>query len=480
MILRSFFFVLLFVFAFQMPASLRGDEHTEIEKLIKASKTRAALVKQVQKAVVHIKVEKIIKGRGGQFEFNNPYELFNEEFFERFFPEINPHRQPRERKQEGLGSGSIINDNGYILTNHHVVGDADKITVKMYDGKEWEAKLVGTDPQSDIAVIKIERKNVPVLSMGNSDDIDVGESVIAIGNPFGLTQTVTFGIVSAKGRSNIGITDYEDFIQTDAAINPGNSGGPLINLRGEIIAVNTAIVTRSGGYQGVGFAVPINMARRIMNDLIESGTVSRGWLGVSIQDITPELASAFRLEGTEGSLITGVMPGTPAEKYGIQKGDVIIKINDTSIRDSNHLRHEIANARANATVRLSLIREGRRRQLTIKLGERPSDLSAATQEVPPQAESRLGLSVQNITPELAERLGYKQNAGVVVSRVEPGSPAASAGIRPGMVIQEVNKKPVSTTREFNQSLQDIDLKEGVLMLILSRQGTRYVYLKSEE
>ena len=260
----------------------------DLEQMIRSSKTRAALVQNVQKAVVHIKVEKIVRGYDGR-SLNNPMDLYNDEFFRRFFPELNPPKnnqqreQPnREFRQRGMGSGSIIDSEGYILTNHHVVGVADRIIVVMYDGEEKDAKLVGTDPESDIAVIKIEGNGLPVLPMGDSEKILVGEDVIAVGNPFGLIQTVTYGIVSAKGRSNVGINEYENFIQTDAAINPGNSGGPLVNLRGEIVGVNSAIFSQSGGYQGIGFAVPINMASKIMKDLIDKGSVSRGWLGVGI------------------------------------------------------------------------------------------------------------------------------------------------------------------------------------------------------
>ena len=249
----------------------------DLEQMIRSSKTRAALVQNVQKAVVHIKVEKIVRGSDGR-SFNNPMDLYNDEFFRRFFPELNPPKnnqqreQPnREFRQRGMGSGSIIDSEGYILTNHHVVGLADRIIVVMYDGEEKDAKIVGTDPESDIAVIKIEGNGLPVLPMGDSEKILVGEDVIAVGNPFGLIQTVTYGIVSAKGRSNVGINEYENFIQTDAAINPGNSGGPLGNLRGEIVGVNRAIFSQSGGYQGIGFAVPINMASKIMRDLIDKG-----------------------------------------------------------------------------------------------------------------------------------------------------------------------------------------------------------------
>ena len=352
----------------------------DLEQMIRGSKTRAALVQNVQKAVVHIKVEKIVRSSDGR-SFNNPMDLYNDEFFRRFFPELNPPKnnqqreQPnREFRQRGMGSGSIIDSEGYILTNHHVVGEADRIIVVMHDGEEKDAKLVGTDPESDIAVIKIEGDGLPVLPMGDSEKILVGEDVIAVGNPFGLIQTVTYGIVSAKGRSNMGINEYENFIQTDAAINPGNSGGPLVNLRGEIVGVNSAIFSQSGGYQGIGFAVPINMASKIMKDLIDKGSVSRGWLGVGIQDVSQDLAKAFKLKNTKGSLITAVMEDTPAQRAGMLKGDVVVRINDKLIQNSNHLRNEIANAGAFTEIDLELIREGKSINIKLKLDERPQNV----------------------------------------------------------------------------------------------------------
>ena len=371
-----------FIF-FNIPGFSQNTE--DLESMLKGSRTRAILVKNVQKAVVHIKVEKIMDSTDSQY-FNNPLDLYNDEFFRRFFPDLRPPRnqQPkrnqnpkRQFRQEGMGSGSIVDSNGYILTNHHVVGEADRILVILFDGTEKEAELVGTDPESDIAVVKISGNDLPVLPIGNSDEILVGEDVIAVGNPFGLIQTVTYGIVSAKGRSNVGINEYENFIQTDAAINPGNSGGPLVSLRGEIVGVNSAIFSRSGGYQGIGFAVPINMARKIMRDLIEKGSVSRGWLGVGIQDVSQDLAKEFQLENTKGSLITGVMEGTPAQKAGIRKGDVVIRINEKVIIDSNHLRNEVANAGAFKEIQMEIIRNGESIFINLELGERPKRLNQA-------------------------------------------------------------------------------------------------------
>jgi len=463
-------------------SSVQAQSKDDLQALIRASKTRAALVQNVQKAVVHIKVEKEITNTGRNTP-NNPLDLYNDEFFERFFPGMRPPRgRGNDRfRQEGMGSGSIVRSDGYILTNHHVVGEADKIIVQLFDGNELEAKLIGTDPESDISVIKVDGQDMHVLSMGDSTEILVGESVIAVGNPFGLTQTVTFGIVSAKGRTGIGITEYEDFIQTDAAINPGNSGGPLINLEGKIVGVNTAIFTRSGGYQGIGFAVPINMARRIMNDLIDEGRVSRGWLGVGIQDVTPELAKAFRLKDNKGTLITGVMSGTPAEKAGLQKGDVVLKLNGEIVENSNALRNEIADARADATVELELVRNGTPMRMMVTLDERPKQPSRMTiPQEPPTPTPQLGFSVQELTPEMAERLGYTQvQGGVVITEVEPDSSASEAGLRAGMLVIEMDRQNIVNLADFRRVGSELSLQDGILLLVRTQQGSQYIFVQGD-
>jgi len=420
---------------------------------------------------------------------NNPMDLYNDKFFRRFFPELRPPKNQRQKnrqnpnrqfRQQGMGSGSIIDSKGYILTNHHVVGEADRILVILYDGTEKEAKLVGTDPETDIAVVKIEGNGLPVLPMGNSDEILVGEDVIAVGNPFGLIQTVTYGIISAKGRSNVGINEYENFIQTDAAINPGNSGGPLVSLRGEIIGVNSAIFTRSGGYQGIGFAVPINMARKIMRDLIDKGTVSRGWLGVGIQNVSHDLAQAFQLDNTKGSLITGVMPDTPAKKAGMRKGDVVIRINEKSIRDSNHLRNEIANAGAFADIEIELIRDGKSVIIQLKLDERPRKLGqikVAPQPVPTiEQVEMLGMIVEELTEKTAKQLGIETGSGIVIVEVKPGSPAEKTGLLPGMIVQEVERHAIANLSIFKELVSEMDPEKGILLLITSAKGSRYIFL----
>ena len=426
-----------------------------MDPFIQASEARAELVQSVQKSVVHIKVERKLVNVMGPFQ-----------------------NQPR---QEGSGSGAIVRSDGYILTNHHVVGEADKITVQLYDGQELKARLIGTDPATDISVIKIEGEDMPILQMGNSDNILVGESVIAIGNPFGLSHTVTFGIVSAKGRTGMGIAEYEDFIQTDAAINPGNSGGPLVDLEGKIVGVNTAIFSRSGGYQGIGFAVPINMALRVMTELIENGQVSRGWLGVGIQDMTPELAKAFGLDQAKGSLVTGVMPGTPAEKAGLQKGDAILRLNGSTIENSNGLRNLIAEARADAKVDLDLVRNKVPMTLSVRLDERPkqsgqADANSATKSPSPE----LGFAVQELTPEMAQRLGYETTqSGIVITVVKPDSPAFNGGLRAGMMIVEMNRQSINSMADFQRGARDISTEDSVLLLVSTPQGSRYLFLQAD-
>ena len=429
-----------------------SESNPFMDPLIEASKARAELVQSVQKSVVHIKVEQKLVNVVGPFQ-----------------------NQPR---QEGSGSGAIVRSDGYILTNHHVVGEADKISVQLYDGQELKARLIGTDPATDISVIKIEGKNMPVLPMGNSNNILVGESVIVIGNPFGLSHTVTFGIVSAKGRTGMGIAEYEDFIQTDAAINPGNSGGPLVDLEGKIVGVNTAIFSNSGGYQGIGFAVPINMARRVMNELIETGQVSRGWLGVGIQNMTPELAKAFGLDKSRGSLVTGVMPGTPAEKAGLQKGDVILRLNGESIENSSVLRNEVADARADATIELELVRNKVVMMLSVQLDERPQQVGeAGTNSDNRNSTPELGFVVQELTPETAQRLGYqKAESGVVITTVKPESPAFNKGLRAGMMIVEMNRKSISSMADFQREVQASSKEEGLLLLVKTPQGSQYLFL----
>ena len=489
---RSASTILTMLLALVMVGTLGGNAalaqtnvNKDIEMMIRASKARAAIVKRASPAVVHIRVEKTVHSGGQQGGEQELPDYFDDEFFRRFFRP----RMPREFKQNGLGSGSIVDKRGFILTNNHVVGEADKITVKLPDGRQFKAKLVGTDPATDLAVIRIKGENLPVVKLGDSDNLEVGESVIAIGNPFGLEQTITAGIVSAKGRSSVGLTDYEDFIQTDASINPGNSGGPLLGLRGEVVGVNTAIFSRTGGNQGIGFAIPVNMARTIMTALIESGKVTRGFLGVVIQDVTEELADAVGVKAGSGVLISNVGEDTPAGKGGIRQGDVITTFNNKKVGSSNALRNAVAAVKPGTSVPVKLVRGGKPMDLTIKITEQPSDMRAAIsgedrpgrgeQESKSKegAELELGLALRPLTRELAQQLGYEGLTGVVIAGVKPDSIAEQANFRPRALIREVDKKPVKNLRDFRKHYGAVKSGKHVLFLLQFERFTQYIAVK---
>lgn len=471
---------LVLVFVLTAGPTVAAEEDQDIQALQRTSRAFARITKAAKPAVVFIKVEKTLGGGptlGPFFEFNDPFDLFSDEFYERFFRRRFPERrQPREFKQMGQGSGFIISADGSILTNHHVVGDADRITVNLADGREFPANLVGTDPRSDVAVIQIEGENLPVLPLGNSDTLAEGEWVIAIGNPFGLSHTTTIGVVSATGRNVVGIADYEDFIQTDAAINPGNSGGPLINIQGEAVGINTAIFSRSGGYMGIGFAIPINMAKTIAQQLIDTGKVVRGYLGVSIQALTPDLAKSFDLEHTTGVVVAEVNSDSPAEKAGLQSGDVIVELNDTSVDGVGTLRNQIALLSPGTQVELGIIRRGEKRTITVEIGELPATQMASG--TPTNVTEKFGFAVQDLTPELARQFGYETGSGVLITNVMPGSPAALAGLRQGTLIREVNRKKITNTGEFREALAASEASSAVLLLVQDGQHTRFVALQS--
>jgi serine protease Do len=454
-------------------------EEDDIALLDRTAKAFAAVVKKAVPAVVSVQVEKTVeKGPSSFHNFQDPSDFFNDPFFERFFgPGFQPRqRGPRKFRQMGQGSGFIIGKDGYILTNNHVVGDADVINVKLGDGREFKAKVVGADAQSDVAVIKIEGEDLPVLSLGDSDSLGVGEWVIALGNPFGLQQTVTVGVVSAKGRSRIGINDYEDFIQTDAAINPGNSGGPLVNIHGEAVGMSTAIFSRSGGYMGIGFAIPINMARTIKDQLIKTGEVTRGWLGVVIQDIDEDLAASFGLKQIEGALVAEVSPDSPAEKAGLKQGDIILTLNGQKIADVGELRNKIALMSPGTTVELGILREKEKKTIRVEIGNQPKGGWVAAGQQGKVLDA-LGLVVQELTPELAEQFGYQTQEGVLVSEVQQDSLADHAGIKPGNLIEEVDRQRVRNIREFTDALSMSEQTKRVLLRLRDGEISRYLVLR---
>ena len=426
------------------------------------------LAEKVRSGVVNIQVVKKVKNvgfglrnfKGNPFGDQNPFG----DFFGPFF-EGNP---PKGFEQRGVGSGFVMSREGYILTNNHVVDDADQIKVKLANGKEYDGIAVGRDPKTDLALIKIQAStDLQPLNLGNSNELKVGSWVVAIGSPFGLEQTVTAGIVSVKGRV-IGSGPYDDFIQTDASINPGNSGGPLINMKGEVVGINTAILA-SG--QGIGFAIPINMAKEIALQLQEKGRVTRGWLGVSIQEVTPELAKSFNLKENKGALVSQVFSGSPAEKAGIEQGDIIVEFDGKEISDSKDLPRIVALTPVGKAVTVKVLRDGELMDRQVKLGEM-EEKGVEVSKASPLHKS-LGITVQNLTPEIAKGLGLKRETGVVVTGVEPGSPAADAGIQTGDVIQEVNRKPVRNVEDFVQKVEKAKNQDNVLLLLQRGQNNLF-------
>jgi serine protease Do len=371
-----------------------------------------------------------------------------------------------------VGSGFVISSDGYILTNNHVVDDANQIKIKLADGKEYDAKVVGRDPKTDLALLKAEGvSGLQSLQLGDSDSLKVGNWVVAIGSPFGLEQTVTAGIVSAKGRV-IGSGPYDNFIQTDASINPGNSGGPLLNTEGEVIGINTAIFSQSGGNVGIGFAIPVNMAKEIVPQLKDKGHVTRGWLGVGIQKVTPELSKSFGLKDEKGALVSQVAKGGPADKGGIETGDVIVEFNGKKVSDSNDLPRMVASIPVGKTVAVKVLRGGNVVDREVKIGEMEQKEEVADSST----HKPLGMTVQNITPEIAKGLGLKSETGILVASVVPGSPAAKADIRSGDVIQQINKKPVKDVEDFKQKIESAKDQETILLLIQRGENTLFAAL----
>jgi len=442
-------------------------------------KTFVEIAKMVKPAVVNIAATR--NGKTGDGPMSSPFDdpFFRRFFGDEFFKRDQPHR---ERKERGQGSGVIVDPSGLIITNNHVVNKADELRVVLSDKREFKGKVVGTDQKTDIAVVKIDATGLPTVPFADSDQLEVGEFVLAVGSPFGLTQSVTMGIVSAVGRASMGIAEYEDFIQTDAAINPGNSGGALVNVRGELVGINTAIFSQSGGNMGIGFAVPSNLARSIMDQLVKTGKVVRGWLGVAIQELTPELASQFGIPETKGVLVSDVMEDSPAKKAGIERADVIVEYDGKPMDSPTHLRNAVAQTPIGRKVTIKLIRDKKPKTIDLTIVEQPKSMTSSSQDDSGESGAPTGvlsdLDVRELNEELAGRYGLKpSDRGVVVTRVKPGSQAEESGVREGDMVLEINRKPVSSLKSYERAASGLAKDQPVLLLLKRKGQTIYLTIK---
>ncbi len=488
------------------PKQVRAQSAPEARTALNGlSDAFAKAVEVTSPSVVFIEVEKEMK-RSEMGGMPDPHGDIFERFFGPFgmpgpgMPGPRGPRMPRGPQQPrndqgndyegdqfmpyGQGTGFVISQDGYIVTNAHVVGDADKVKVKLADGREFEAKIIGSDKQTEIAVIKVEATGLPPLKLGDSDKLRVGEWVMAIGNPFGLSHTVTAGIISACGRGSTGITQYSDLIQTDAAINPGNSGGPLLNLDGEVIGVNTALYSRSGGYMGISFAVPVNIVKYVQEQLINHGSVSRGYLGLILQDNTPDLAKGMQVEYTKGVLVPEVLADGPAGQAGVQPEDIIVELNGQPVEESASFKSRVGSTAPGSEVNLGILRAGKRIDLKVKLGELPKEREVGggmiEKKTPEGSKIKLGFTVQNLTEEIAGQLGFENQKGVVVTEVLPGSPADHAGLVPELLIQEANRKPITNANDFESVIKDAKPGDALLLKVRDGEFSRYISLKIDE
>ena len=428
------------------------------------------LASKLSPTVVNVKVTKIEKAtfrgpqmHGGQFD----------DFFRHFFKDM--PQMPENRRTQGAGSGVIISNDGYVLTNNHVVEDAKEVMVTLTDNEEYEAKVIGRDPKTDLAVLKIDaKKSFPAAALGDSEYLNVGDWVVAIGNPFGLNHTVTSGIVSAKGRV-IGAGPYDDFIQTDASINPGNSGGPLFNMQGEVVGINTAIIPQG---QGIGFAIPVNTAKPLIPQLVSTGKITRGYLGVNIQTITSDLAKALQVENRDGALVADVVSGSPADDAGIERGDIIIAYNGQKVKDSQDLPAKVAATPVGEKATVTVLRDGNEKELTVKIGQLASD-QTDREDTAQSSKGKWGLKLRDLDARIGSQLGIKADEGVVIVGVEPGSPAQEAGLRKGDVIVEVNRKPVKSVDDIKENIDGSEGKDHLLLLVQRQNGKFFVPLEQQ-
>lgn len=460
----SFVLISLLIIGMLMPVSVRAEapDRDATELLEKFGNAMANVADRVKPAVVNISTTRTVKTPRLPF--------FDDPFFRRFFGEgLNT---PQKRKVTNLGSGVIASSDGYIITNNHVIEGAEDIIVKLSDNKEMKGKVVGFDSRTDIAIIKINETSLPTVSWMDSDKLRVGEVVLAIGNPYGLNQTITMGIISALGRSGMGITDYENFIQTDAAINPGNSGGALVNIKGEFIGLNTAIFSTSGGYQGIGFAIPSNMVKNVMDSIINQGKVVRGWLGVQVQPITADLMKQFGMKDENGALLVDVMEGGPAEKGGLKRGDVILEFDGKKVESPSGLKNAVASTRPKQEVQVKIFRDGNLLTARVTIGELPAEAQVVSSIA--VDNSLKGVSVQELTEEYLQKLNMtKKIKGVVINTIEEDSPALAILMK-GDIIMEINRKPVGSVKDYNDVVSAIEKTKDILILIVRGGSSQYM------
>ena len=462
---RTFFFLSWMILMLVLPVwSLNAAEKTT-EKDWRSGFVGVA--NKVKPSVVAIRSERTVTvgpGYGEDFFKGTPFEDF-------FKQHGGP---PVKRKQMGEGSGVIVDGKGYILTNYHVVAGAEKITIHLFDGRELKGTVRGTDPRTDLAVVHVQTTDLPVAVIGDSDKIQVGEWAIAVGSPFGLEETVTVGVISAKGRSGLGTGTYEDFLQTDASINPGNSGGPLVNIDGDVIGINAMIIQPG---QGIGFAIPINLAKTIMLELIKTGKVIRPWVGIGLQDITPDLMKYFNLKEKEGALISQVYSGSPAEQVGLKVGDVVIEVDGVKVKSTQDVVREVLKKKVGQKVNFVVLREGKRTQVSVTTAQMPEKIGERGPAKP--AREWFGLRVSNVTPDIAKQLGLAKTEGVVVTGVEPNSVALGAGLKAGDIILEVNRQKILNENEYRSAMDKAKPDQGVLFLI-DREGSTFFVMLTEE
>lgn len=458
--------VTIFLLLFSFNVDVYSAEKNPTEVLAQLGDAMAKVAEQAKPAIVNISTSRMVKAQRHPF--------FDDPFFRRFFGE--EFQREQKRKVTNLGSGVIATSDGYILTNNHVIEGAEDILVKLSNNKEYKGRVIGTDKRSDLAVIKIDENNLPTIKWGDSDKLRVGEIVLAVGNPYGLNQTITMGIVSALGRSGIGITDYEDFIQTDAAINPGNSGGALINIKGELVGINTAIFSTTGGYQGIGFAIPVNMAKNIMNSIINKGKVIRGWLGVHIQALTPELVKQFNLQEDKGVLLSEVVEGGPADKAGLKRGDVIVEFDNKKVDSPITLRNMVASTIPGQSVTVRVIRDGKPLNIRVIIAELPADPQASAGEL---ANTFRGITVQDISDEILKKFGITRKVkGVIISNIDENSPAIGR-LFTGDIITSIERQSVTTIVEFNNITSKIKPEKDVLVSIIRDNSSLFVVIPSK-